>query len=167
MSEYCALCRIPGVHGICPDCGAPCQAGAGQEDVDPDAVVFRQCPFRTGAHQCQFRRQARRAEAMCAVHRRGLRERVRDLPGMLAILMEEQAAARLYFGMYPRQPEEDLPLEKFLHWRELQQTHGLTPEQAFERVGWPFGWMRVEDAWRALTGQQSLPSLPAAQEASR
>ncbi|MGD9850133.1 MAG: hypothetical protein AB7T38_02580 [Nitrospirales bacterium] len=154
MSELCGWCRVPGVNGVCPDCGARCAADEAAEAIDPDIVVFRQCPFRTGAWRCRLHRQAKAKEAWCDVHRQGLRDAVRDLSGMLAIMLEQRAAVQA-----SRRPEEELPLAQQKAWRLAQWVDGLTPEQAFDRLGCrPFHWRPIEECWHLLTGQETLPT---------
>ena len=153
MSVWCAACQIPGVGGVCPDCGASCVAAGGAEELDPDAVVLRQCPFRTGAWQCRLMRQAKAAQAFCEVHRQSLRDQVRDLPGMLAVLLAHREEAQA-----TRRPEGELPLEQQKAWRLAQLVEGVSAEEAFDRIGYrPFHWRSVEECWQLLTGQTVLP----------
>lgn len=148
----------------CPDCGraeivdrcvvcgwvAPMVAAA--EAVSDDAIVLRQCPFRTGAWQCRLWRQARLRGAMCDLHQRSLRDGVRDLPGMLAVLIQLREEARA-----DRSIEDALSLDDLRRYRLAMLEDGCSAEEALTHVQCPpFHWRPIEECWHLLTGQ-SLP----------
>lgn len=122
--------------------------------VDDRAIVFRQCPFRTGAWQCRLWRQARQRDAMCDMHQRSLREGVRDMPGMLRVLLEEREIARGARAIEDLLSDDDLKIYRQAKWDD-----GCSHEEALARVAdYPFHWRPIAECWHLLTGQPLPPS---------
>lgn len=150
----CPDCGRVDVVDRCRVCGWLAPAVAAAETVSDEAIVLRQCPFRTGVWQCRLWRQSKASGAMCEAHRRSLRDGVRDLSGMLGILLELRETARA-----ERTIEDALSLDDLRTYRRAMLEDGCSSEEALTRVScYPFEWRPVEECWHLLTGQPLPPN---------
>lgn len=149
----CPDCGRGDVGDRCRACGWVAPMVAAAELVSEDAIVLRQCPFRTGAWQCRLWRQARLRDAMCEVHRRGLRNHVSNAAGMLAVLVELREESRSEQTI-----EDALSLDDLVVYRRALRVDGCSHEEALTKVtSRPFHWRPIEECWHLLTGQPLPP----------